>query len=224
MLGKEYLEVLIALYLLCKGNPGNSIRDLRNIANLTSIDDNEVLKSLGRLKQKGLVEFLAHTGYGGIVDDIALIKLTGNGFDYVENPFKTKGETYGQINIQTIKDIVITGSPGGNVDAKNISKQNIINLSPEQISETNEGIDSIKDMIEKSGEIPDGSKRELLQILDKSKEMLMEKDNSGFMNKLKEFWSKILKFITESGKIINLLPILEKVISFINKVIILLVK
>ena len=220
MLEKEYLEVLIALYLLCKGNPGNSIRDLRNIANLTSIDDNEVLKSLGRLKQKGLVEFLAHTGYGGIVDDIAEIKLTGNGFDYVENPFETKGESYRQINKQIIENINIINSPRGNVDAKNISQQNIINLSPEQISETNEGIDSIKDMIEKSDEIPDGLKRELLQMLDRSKEMLMEKDNSGFMNKLKEFWSKILKFITESGKIINLLPILYKVISFINRVII----
>jgi len=222
MLEKEDLEVLIALYLLCKGNPGNSIRDSRNITNLTSIDDNEVLKRLGRLRQKGLVEFQTHTGYGGIVDDIASIKLTGKGFDFVENPFETKGEIYGQINRQTIENINIINSPGGNVDAKNISKQNIINLSPEQISETNEGIDSIKDMIEKSGEIPDGSKRELLQILDKSKEMLMEKDNSGFINKLKEFWSKILKFITESGKIVNLLPILEKVISLINKVIILL--
>jgi len=219
VLEKEYLEVLIALYLLCKGNPGNSIRDLRNITNLASIDDNEVLKSLGRLKQKGLVEFLVHTN-GGIVDDIAKIKLTGNGFDYVENPFKTKGESYGQINIQTIKDINIINSPGRNVDAKNISQQNIINLSPEQINETNEGIDSIKDMIEKSDEIPDGLKRELLQMLDRSKEMLMEKDNRGFMNKLKEFWSKMLKFITESGKIINFLPILQKVISFINKVII----
>jgi len=222
MLEKEDLEVLIALYLLCKGNPGNSIRDLRNITNLTSIDDNEVFKRLGRLRQKGLVEFKALKGYGGIVDDIASIKLTGNGFDLVENPFETKGEIYEQINRQTIENINIINSPGGNVDAKNISEQNIVNLSPEQISETNEGIDSIKDMIEKSGEIPDGSKRELLQILDESKEMLMEKDNSGFINKLKEFWSKILKFITESGKIVNLLPILEKVISLINKVIILL--
>jgi hypothetical protein len=170
-----------------------------------------------------LVEFSESPHYIGTLPDIASIKLTGNGFDFVENPFETKGGIYEQINRQTIENINIINSPGGNVDAKNISEQNIINLSPEQISETNEGIDSIKDMIEKSGEIPDGSKRELLQILDKSKEMLMEKDNSGFMNKLKEFWSKILKFITESG-IINLLPILEKVISFINKVIILLVK
>jgi len=223
VLEKAELEVLIALYLLCKGDPYMSIRHFNLITNLTSIDDNEVLKRLGRLKQKGLVEFKESPCYSGTLPDIALIKLTGNGFDYVENPFKTKGGSYEQINRQTIENINIINSPGGNVDAKNISQQTI-NLSPEQISETNEGIDSIKDMIEKSDEIPDGLKRELLQILDKSKEMLMEKDNSGFMNKLKEFWSKILKFITESGKIINLLPILEKMISFINKVIILLVK
>jgi hypothetical protein len=222
VLEKEYLEVLIALYLLCKGNPLMSIRDSRSIANLTSIDDNEVVKSLGRLKQKGLVEFQVLLD-GGTVADIASIKLTGNGIDYVENPFETKGETYGQINRQTIENINIINSPGGNVDAKNISQQTI-NLSPEQISETNEGIDSIKDMIKKSDEITDGLKRELIQMLDRSKEILMEKDNSGFVNKMKEFWSKILKFISESEKIINLLPILEKVILVINKVIILLVK
>jgi len=212
MLEKDDLEVLVAVYSLCDGTM-IKCTGLYNVCEATSFCADEVANRLMELRANGFLSFPKPLGGNGMqhpIADIRNICLTVQGIDYIKNPFETRRDShYSQISNQFIGNF---NSPGGTVNATNISQQNIVNLSPEEISEIKEKINSINSKIKESDKISEDLKRELSQILDTSKERLMAKDNNGFMSKLKEFWLKFISAV-KSIDLKTLLQVISKLIT-----------